>query len=172
MGALRPLSAETEATLRGRFHSSEDEGSVLRMAARQGWLEANRAYLAAMRGRGTDEMTALMEAAGVASPAALDDAVQLLETALSLWSSGTMVKRLACRKGSVVLEIRVVDCPIYARLQQSGWHGVTACGNWHRRRGWYDALGLMAEDTLLREKKWGYGACVARVHLLEAHRLH
>ena len=169
MGALRPLCADTEATLRHRFRSSEDEGPVLKIAARQGWLEANRAYLAATRERGTDEMTALMEAAGVARPAALDDGVQLLETALSLWSSRAMVKRHAHRKGSVELEIRVVTCPIYARLQQTGWHGVTACGNWHRRRGWYDALGLTAEDTLLREKKWGHGACVARVRLLEAH---
>ena len=165
MGAIKPLSQEAEDALRIKFGTTENSRSVLRVAAREGWREANRAYLAAMRKRGAEEMAALMEAAGAGGSPSLDDACQLLETALSLWASGTAVKRHAHKTEGTVLEIRVVNCPIYAELQKTGWHGVTACGNWHRRRGWYDALGIIAEDTLLREKKWGYGACVARVRL-------
>jgi len=166
VGAIRPLPQETEDALRSKFGTTANSRWVLRVAAREGWREANRAYLAAMRERGAEEMAALMEAAGIGGPVSLDDACLLLETALSLWASGTTVKRhTPHRTGGTVLEIRVVNCPVYAELQRTGWHGVTACGNWHRRRGWYDALGIIAEDTLLREKKWGYGACVARVRL-------
>ena len=165
MGAIRPLPQETEDALRSKFGTTANSRWVLRVAAREGWREANRAYLAAMCKRGAEEMAALMEAAGAGGPPSLDDACLLLETALSLWASGTKVKRHTDKTGGTVLEIRVVNCPIYAELQKTGWHGVTACGNWHRRRGWYDALGVIAEDTLLREKKWGYGACVARVRL-------
>ena len=171
MGTITSLPEETMETLRGRFTAANDTGWVLDVAAKDGWLRANRSYLAAMRQRGAEEMVALMEAAAIRGPVSLDEASQLLAMALSLWgASRTIVKRLTGRKGEAVLEIRVVNCPVYAQLQKTGWHGVTACGNWHRRQGWYDALGVDAEDTLLREQKWGYGACVVRVKLREAHR--
>jgi len=168
MSAARPFPAKTEAALRLAFGSSEDDAWVLAMAESQGWRTANRAYLAAMRRRGAEEMAALMEAAAIGRPAGLDDARHLLETAISFWSSRSVVKPLHHKRGDIVLEVRVVNCPVYARLQETGWHRVTACGNWHRRQGWYDALDVTADDTLLREKKWGYGACVARVRLREA----
>ena len=168
MGATIQLPQETLESLGGRFARANDSRWVLGVAASDGWLAANRAYLAAMRQRGAEEMAALMEAAGIARPMALPEAVELLEMALPLWACGTRVKPLTRGNGSIVLEIRVVNCPIYAQLQKTGWRGVTACGNWHRRRGWYDALGIIAEDTLLKEKKWGHGACVIRVRLRSA----
>ena len=171
MGAMKPLVQETKDVLRDKFTAVNDTRWVLSLAATEGWERANRSYLEAMRQRGGEEMAALMEAAGIGGPVPLDEAVELVEEALSLWAAGTKVKRLQHhKKGEAVLEIRVVNCPVYARLVKTGWHGVTACGNWHRRQGWYDALGVVAEDTLLREKKWGYGACVARVRLHEEHR--
>jgi len=168
MGATKQLPQETLDALGGKFASANDNRWVVGVAARDGWLAANRAYLAAMRQRGAEEMAAIIDAAGVARPVALPEAVQLLKMALPLWACGTRVKPMACQKGSAALEIRVVNCPIYAQLQKTHWRGVTACGNWHRRQGWYDALGLIAEDTLLKEKKWGYGACVIRVKLRQA----
>ena len=174
MGAMKPLVQETKDVLRDKFTAANDTGWVLGLAAREGWERANRSYLEAMRQRGGEEMAALMEAAGMSRPAPLDEASQLLEMALSLWAAGTVVKRLHHKRGEAVLEIRVVNCPVHAQLEKTGWQGVTACGNWHRRQGWYDALDVTADDTLLREKKWGYGACVARVRLREtdsAHRL-
>ncbi|OFW48852.1 MAG: hypothetical protein A2146_08015 [Actinobacteria bacterium RBG_16_67_10] len=170
MGAIQGLPRGTKEVLRSRFAAVNDTRWVLSLAAREGWEQANRAYLGAMRQRGAEEMAALMEGAGIGRPVSLDEACQLLEMALSFWASGTTVKRPTHRKGEAVLEIRVVNCPIYAQIEKTGWHGVTACGNWHRRRGWYQALGVVAEDTLLREKKWGYGACVARVKLRQEQR--
>ena len=168
MGATRQLAQEALEALEDRFASAGDNRWVAGVAARDGWLAANRAYLAAMRRRGAEEMAMLMEAAGATRPVALPEAVRLLETALPLWASGTRVKPLARKNETVVLEIRVANCPIYAQLHKTGWQGVTACGNWHRRQGWYEALGLIAEDSLLKEKKWGYGACVIRVKLRSA----
>jgi hypothetical protein len=106
MGATMRLPQETMEALSGRFASANDSRWVLGVAASDGWLAANRAYLAAMRQRGAEEMAALMEAVGIARPMALPEAVELLEMALPLWACGTRVKPLACENGSVVLEIR------------------------------------------------------------------
>ena len=168
MTAIAVLSEETKKALRDKFAAANDTRWVVHLATEEGWKQANRRYLEAMRQRGAEEMVALMEAEGIERPASLDEAIELLEVALGLWAAGTTVKRMQHhRKGEAVLEIRVPNCPIHAQLEKTGWQGVTACGNWHRRSGWYQSLRLLAEDTLLREKKWGYGACVARVKLHE-----
>ena len=167
MSAIEALPQQTKDALRGKFAAANDTSWVLTLAAREGWEQANRSYLAAMRQRGAEEMAALMDAAGVSQPASLDDALQLLDMALSFWAPATKIKHLKAKPGEALLELRVINCPTFAKLQKEDWHGVTACGNWHWRRGWYDALGIEVEDTLLREKKWGYGACVAQVRLHE-----
>ncbi len=165
MGATMALPQEAQDALRSRFSAVNDTGWVLRLAARAGWQQANRRYLGSARARGTAEMAALMQAAAITRLGSIDEAVQLLEMALSFWAPGTRIKRLPGKRDEAVVDIRVVNCPTYAQIEKAGWHGVTACGSWHRRRGWYDALGVEAKDFLLREKKWGYGACVARVTL-------
>jgi len=170
MAAIGPLPQETIEVLRGKFAAADDTTWVLGVAAREGWLRANRGYLSAMRRRGVEEMAALMEAAAIRKPVSLEETLRLLEMAISLWAPRTTMKRVTRKTGEATLEIRAINCPVYAQLQKTGWRGVTACGNWHRRQGWYDALDLVAEDTLLREKKWGHGACVARVKLRQARR--
>ncbi len=170
VGAIT-LPQQTADALRVRFSAVNDTGWVLSLAAREGWLQANREYLGAMRERGAEEMAEFMAAAGISRPASLDEALQLLTMGLSFWTSGVTIKRLASEKSEVVVNIRVVDCPVYAEIEKAGWRGVTACGNGHRRLGWYDALGIEAEDCLLREKKWGYGACVIQAKLRPSHSL-
>jgi hypothetical protein len=73
------------------------------------------------------------------------------------------VKRVTDDFGELGLRIRVTECPTYARIERHDWHGVTACGAWHRRQGWYDALHVYAVDTVTIEKKWGDAACAAVV---------
>ncbi len=164
MGVVQ-LSRETADSLRGEFSAVDDTEWVLRLARQKGWRQANSSYLESMRARGAKEMTALMDAADVEKRPSLYEAEQLLLVALSLWVSGISFKALPADEGEAHLEIRVIDCPTFNRIETASWRGVTACGNWHHRQGWYEALGLDAEDTLLREKKWGYGACVIDVKL-------
>src|SRR3990172_2148274 len=65
MAAIGPLPQETIEVLRGKFAAANDTTWVLGVAAREGWLRANRGYLSAMRRRGVEEMAALMEAAAI-----------------------------------------------------------------------------------------------------------
>jgi hypothetical protein len=50
-------------------------------------------------------------------------------------------------------------------MQASGWHSVTACPSTHRRRGWFDALGVDATDTIVGEQKWGDAACATEIEI-------
>ncbi len=159
------LSREATDSLRGEFSAVEDTDWVLRLARQKGWQQANRSYLEATRTRGAEEMAALMAAAGVGRRPSLDEARQLLLLALSLWAPRINIKQLPADEGEAHFEVRVIGCPTFQRIEAACWRGVTACSGWHHRQGWYDALGIAAEDTLLREMKWGYGACVVRVKL-------
>ncbi len=159
------ISREKEDSLRAAFMAVDNTDWVLRLAREKGWEQANRSYLEAMRRRGAEEMASLMDAAGVGQRPSVDEALQLLEKAFSLWAPQTSIKELPADEGEAHVEVRVVDCPTYRRIETACWRGVTACGNAHHRQGWYDALGIAVEDTLLREMKWGYGACVIRLKL-------
>ncbi len=163
--SITQLSRETEDALHNKFSAVDNTDWVLRLARQQGWRQANSSYLDAMRTRGAEEMASLMDAAGVGPRPSLDEARQLLLMALTLWAPSVSFKPLPADEGEAHVEVRVIDCPTYNRIEAASWQGVTACGNWHHRQGWYEALGVEAEDTLLREKKWGYGACVIEVKL-------
>ncbi len=163
--SVAQLSKEATDSLRGEFSAVDDTDWVLRLARQKGWRQANQSYLEATRARGAEEMADLMIATGVGKRPSLDEARQLLLQALALWAPGVTFKPLPADEGEAHLEVRVIDCPTYDRIEAASWRGVTACGNWHHRQGWYDALGLDVKDTLLREKKWGYGACVIDVKL-------
>ncbi len=164
MGVVQ-LSREKADSLRVEFSAVENTDWVVKLARQKGWRQANSSYLEAMRAHGADEMALLMDAAGVSKRPSVDEARQLLLIALSLWAPQISIKQLPADEGEAHFEIRVVDCPTYRRIEAACWRGVTACGGWHHRQGWYDALGIAAEDTLLREMKWGFGACVIDVEL-------
>ena len=167
MPTLANLTPEARAVLYHRFPAPATQW-VIELARERGWEEANRRYLEAMRARGFEEMSALMEDLGVGPPISHEDVLELLEAALAIYLPEARVERIADTGGHPALEIQVKECPTYARIEQAGWHGVTACGSWHRRQGWYQALGARAQDTVIAEKKWGDAACAALVELAAA----
>ena len=162
---LTPKAGEAR---RRRFSSTDGLRWVEELAARRGWEEANRSYLESMRERGFQEMSAQMEAAGVGGTVSREDAFQLLEAVLAVYLPEARAARTTDDAGDPVLTIEVQECPTFARIEQSGWHGVTACGSWHRRQGWYRALGVSVVDTVVGEKKWGDVACATLVKIPEA----
>ena len=167
MPTLANLTPEARAVLYHRFPAPATEW-VIELARERGWEEANRRYLEAMRARGLEEMSALMEDLGVGPPISHEDALELLEAALAIYLPEARVERVTGDDGRALLEIQVRECPTYCQIEESEWHGVTACGSWHRRQGWYQALGVNAQDTVAGEKKWGDAACAALVELAAA----
>lgn len=167
MTVVKEITPETKAALRRRFSALEDTRWVTELAAQRDWQEANRRYLESMREQGVREMAALMEDLGVRGTVSTEEALQLLELAFSVYLPEAQVRRTTDDEGQLALQICVRDCPTYAHIERSGWHGVTACGSWHRRRGWYQALGISALDSVVAEKKWGDVACAALVRIAE-----
>ena len=165
MPALAKLTPEARAVLYHRYPAPATEW-VSELARERGWEEANRRYLDSMRARGFEEMSTLMEDLGVGPPISDEDALELLEAALAIYLPEARAERIADEEGHLILEIYVTECPTYCQIEESEWHGVTACGSWHRRQGWYQALGLNARDTVTAEKKWGDPACAALVQLV------
>ncbi len=157
------ITPETMAGLRRRFTDEGGTRWVEEIASRCGWEEANRRYLEAARARGIREMAALMRDLGVTGPVSAEEALDLLEAAVAIYIPEALVRRAVRDDGQVDLQIIVRECPAYACMERSGWRGVTACSSWHRRQGWYQAMGIDAFDMVEGEKKWGDVACVARV---------
>ncbi len=168
MATVMRLTPEVRAALRRRFRGMEKTRWVTELAAQRGWKEANRRYLESMRKQGVQEMAALMEDLGIIGTVSTEEALELLETALAVFLPEAEVRRTTEDEGQPELRIVVKDCTTYARIERSAWHGVTACGSWHRRQGWYQALGVDALDTVVGEKKRGDIACTALVRLRAA----
>ena len=165
MTAVKKLTPEARAALRRHVPQAEGTRWVTDLAAKRGWEEANRSYLESTRAQGVEEMSALMEDLGISAVASREEALELLETALAVYLPEAQVERMTDDRGEPALRIGVRECPTYAASEASGWHGVTACSFWHRRQGWYQALGIDVMDTVVGEKKWGDVACAALVQL-------
>ncbi len=158
------LSAAVIADLRRRFPYHQDERWVTEQAREAGsWVDANRGFLAWHRERGTAEMTALMETLGLSQAAAVEQAVDLVALAYDVFMPPEEYRGTIVRLDDTHLRIVVGVCPMYGKIERAEWHGVTACGSWHHRRGWYDAMGVDPADSLVAEQKWGDAACIAEV---------
>lgn len=163
---LERLSPQVREELRARHPPESDESWVFRVAEASGWREANERYLANQRERGRAEMAALMAALAIPRVDSADLAAELIEAAYQLYMPPERYQGSVERVGQRVLNIRIVRCPTFQKIEEGSWHGVTACGSWHRRQGWYEAMGIQARDSLISEQKWGEEACAAQVELL------
>ncbi len=92
-------------------------------------------------------------------PVSTADALDLLETAFELRGLRDGEGGAVLRRTESALVVAVQRCPVYERIERSGWRGVTACGSYHRRSGWYAAMGVSPEEELTGEQKWGGTQC-------------
>lgn len=161
---LERLSGEALEQLRRAARTAENVDWPSHLAQARGWRAANEAYQADQRTLGRIEMEALLEALALNPPLDDDTAVDLLVAASELFLHTDGIDATVRREGGGV-RVDVSRCPIYDRFVQSGWHGVTACGCFARRGGWYDALGLRAEEDLIMNRKWGDPVCEVAVRL-------
>jgi hypothetical protein len=151
------------AELRREFPYVQDEGWVLKVADEEGWAEANRRYLSWQRDRGRLEMAALMDAFGTSEVQSPAEACALVKLAYSVFMPIDRFRGQISQLRPDTIRVSIEVCPTYDKIEEAGWRGVTACGSWHHRHGWYDAMGVDAEDSLIAEKKWGEPACVSEI---------
>ncbi|HEY5477719.1 MAG TPA: hypothetical protein VIK11_13515 [Tepidiformaceae bacterium] len=158
------LSGPAIEDLRRRFPYHQDERWVAEQAREAGsWVDANRGFLAWHRERGVAEMKALMEVAGIARVASAQQAADLVALAYEVFMPPDEYRGTVVRVDDTRIRIVVGVCPMFEKIERAEWHGVTACGSWHHRRGWYDAMDADPVDSLLAEQKWGDAACIAEV---------
>ncbi len=165
MTAVRKrLSEETQTRLRELARAAEAVDWPSEVARREGWLAANTRYHAAQRAQGTAEMEALLAALGVRPPLPPDLLREVLHTAIATFldTEGIAAEVESTADG---LALNVRRCPIFDRFTEPGWAGVTACGCFARRQGWYDALGIPRDEDLVFNRKWDDPLCRVEIHL-------
>jgi len=134
--------------------------------ARGGWADVNRRHLSDARSSGRRAMAALMRETGIEKVSSPSEAADLIALAVQVFALKGGYSGTLRRPAPNVVVMENEECPMFAALEEREWHGVTACSSWHQRRGWYDALGAIVEDSVLGEKKWGDRACVAEVRVV------
>jgi hypothetical protein len=165
---IQALTPEDRAALQREFSQVEPTSWVTDMARRRRWADANQAFLRHERERGAREMTDLMAALDARRPVSPAAAADLIAAAVELYGGNGDTEWCVERLDPECLRISVTNCPVIQRLESNNWRGVTACGSWHRRRGWYDAMGIYATDSILAESKWGDAACEALIDFSDA----
>jgi hypothetical protein len=159
--AVDSLSVSERDSLRREFQTLEPTGWVVEVAHQKSWREANEAFLQTERACGRTEMTHLMKSLGFTAPVSAADGAGLVAAALELFLGQSASKGDVELADDFTVKLRVCDCPSYRRNEANNWRGVTACSSWHRRHGWYDALGIYPQDSVIAESKWGDDACEA-----------
>lgn len=149
--------------LRSEWSSDPAPASAVKENAANGWLEVNRHYLQEQRELAGRSMRAMMGVLTVDSVETPEEALDLVDLALRVFSPPEGYQGHTVRKGSNQLLMVNPYCPIFNALEEHKWRGVTACPSWYIRRGWLDALGVEATDLLVTEKKWGYRTCTASI---------
>jgi hypothetical protein len=161
---LEGLSEETRTRLRALAARAEAVEWPSHVAAAEGAAAANREYHARQSQQGADEMIQLLTALGLEPPLPPEQVKDVLLTAIALFLHTDGVEATARPAGDVIV-LNVSRCPIYERFTDPTWRGVTACGCFSRRQGWYDALGVPRDEELVLNRKWDDPICETAVHL-------
>lgn len=166
MEIIPSISSEQVSALRSTHPYEQDERWVLEVARRRGWAEANREFLQDHRDRGADEMRALMGALGVERLETRQQASALLRLPYRVFMPPAIFKGAVLPLDDGRVRVVVGRCPMFEKIERQGSPGVTACGSWHHRRGWFDAMGVEVEDAVQAEQSWGEPACVTELTFL------
>lgn len=157
------ISSHQVADLRRSYPYEQDEHWVLAVAQQLGWVEANREFLANHRARGVEEMRALMALLGLDSVTTRQQAAGLLRLAYNVFMPPETFRGAVLPLPDGRVRVVVGLCPMFEKIGRQGARGVTACGSWHHRRGWFDAMGVDADDSVQAEQNWGEPACVTEI---------
>lgn len=152
------LSQPARHRLRKLAEIAEDVEWPACMAVSEGWNVTNEAYQGQQRRLGSAEMRALVGALGLSPPFDPEGERELLLAALDLFlrTERTMAEVPSSEAG---FDVEIATCPLMKRFLNPRWQGLTACGCFARRKGWYDALGAPVDEELVLCRKWGEDVC-------------
>lgn len=156
LGLLDNLSTEARQELRRMGSVADDIDWPYEVARIQGWRTANLEYHDTQRQLGRREMLSLMAALDLHPP--IDEVPKLVSAATEIFLH-TDDRRVVTRIKDGELRLYATRCHLYEHFLDPRWHGLTACGCFARRRGWYDAMGRAIEEELLMNRKWGDPVC-------------
>jgi hypothetical protein len=155
------LAEQARILLHQEFHLEEPTDWVSRLAHQKDWRAANEEFLRRERAAGRNEMEHLMAALRIQAPVSPKRAADLVSAAIALMVAPEDAEEPVQRLTEDSVKVRICNCSTSRRLERTHGRGVTACGSWHRRQGWYEAMGISAEDSVLAETIWGDEACEA-----------
>ena len=161
---LGSLSPAGRYWLSGLARLAEDMEWPVRLARSEGWRVANKAYQIEQRRLGAVEMQALLGHLNLEPPLAPALAREVLLTAIELYLHTEQTIALA-RLEDETIRVDVSRCPIFDRFMDVRWYGQTACACFARRKGWYEALGVRADEELVMTRKWGDPVCDLRIRM-------
>jgi len=156
LGLLDNLSTEARQELRRMGSVADDIDWPYEVALADGWRAANLEYHETQRQLGRREMRSLMAALHLSPPV---DAVRELVAAATEIFLNTDDRRVVTRTKNGELRLYATRCHLYEHFVDPRWHGLTACGCFARRRGWYDAMERAIEEEVLMNRKWGDPVC-------------
>ena len=152
------LSEDEREEIREWTAIAEDVEWPAQVARYHGWLAANASYHTLQQQLGYREMRGLMDALEIEPPVDRATAEELVTAATELCMQ-TGKTRVVSRTKNDELHLYSTKCPLYELFTNPRWQGLTACGCFSRRRGWYAALsGVLGED-LVKSRKWGDPVC-------------
>ncbi len=158
VGELETLGLADRNRLSHMAELAEDIQWPACLADASGWRDANEAYQAHQRGLGASEMRALLDSLHLSPPLDEDRRRDLLLAAIDLFLQ-TGRTETKTRRSEDRIEVDVARCPLMDRFMDPRWYGLTACGCFARRKGWYDTLGAPVDDELVMCRKWGDPIC-------------
>ena len=161
---LESLSPADRYWLGGLARLAEDMEWPVRLARSEGWRVANKAYQVEQRRFGATEMQALLGHLNLEPPLAPPLAREVLLTSIELYLHTEQTVALA-RLVDETIRVDVSRCPIFDRFMDVRWYGQTACACFARRKGWYEALGVRADEELAMTRKWGDPVCDLRIRV-------
>jgi hypothetical protein len=162
MQATGSPDTDFSAQARGRFGrfaaAVENLEWPISVVENRGWRCANESYQAHLRALGRAEMVALLKEMGFGAPVPRAQFAAVLRAATSyLLNTGQSMAEAVELEGGI--EIFTNSCPLFDRLSQPNWAGVTACGCFARLLGWHEAMGLCPDLEILATRKWGDDRC-------------
>jgi len=161
---LESLSPPARSWLRSLGRLAEDVDWPGILAHTEGWRVANEAYQDEQRRFGAAEMKALLGHLNLEPPLDLALARDVLLAAIDVYLHTEQTAAQA-RLEDDTIRVDVSRCPIFDRIMDVGWYGLTACGCFARRKGWYEALGVRPDEELVMTRKWGDPVCELRIRL-------
>jgi len=158
VSALGNLASADRERLSQMAERAEDIEWPACMADESGWRAANEAYQRYQRGLGASEMRGLLSALQLSPPLDREQQREVLLAAVEMFLQTPRIESTVMSGGDRI-EVDVARCPLMDRFMDPRWFGLTACGCFARRKGWYDALGAPVEEELVMCRKWGDPVC-------------